>query len=578
MTIALHGKGISRGIALGAAHIIQRDTLEVVEYAVAEADLPRELERLEEAVEESRQSLRAMRDRIPAHTPSDIVSFIDAHLLMLDDPHLTEEPKRLLREHGCNAEWAVKLQRDALIGVFDSMDDAYLRTRRDDVDHVFNRVLRTLLNHAPARHEGGEANLEGLILIADDLSPADALLMQQHGIAGFVTEYGGPTSHTAIIARSLGLPGVVGVPHARRYLREGEPLIVDGDEGLVLGEADQRILEHYRARRDERQKKASRLQRLKRAPAVTADGVPIELLANVDLESDFELAKNSGARGVGLYRTEFLYMNRLDAPSEEEHLAVYGRLVESFRQLPVTIRTMDIGADKQTGAGVSSSRANTVNPALGMRAVRLGLKEPELLVPQLRAIVRASALGQVRLMIPMLSDLDEAVQVIHLVRGIQAEFTRLGVPHDPAMAIGGMLEVPAAVMFADGFARALDFLSIGTNDLIQYAVAIDRVNEEVSYLYDPLNPGVLRLIELAIRHADAANCPIAMCGEMAGDVRYTRLLLGLGLRAFSVHPSLLLEVKQMLAETEIAPVRRLVARALKSTDPARYRELLTALA
>lgn len=577
MTIALHGKGISRGIALGAAHIIQRDTLEVVEYAVPEAEVPREIDRLDEAVEEARQSLRTMRERIPSHTPGDIISFFDTHLLMLDDPLLTEEPKRLVRERSCNAEWALKLQRDALISVFDTMDDAYLRTRRDDVNHIFNRVLRSLLNHAPARHEGGEANLEGLILIADDLSPADALLMQQHGIAGFVTEYGGPTSHTAIIARSLGLPGVVGVPHARRYLREGEALIVDGDEGLVLGEADQRILDHYRTRRDERAKKVSRLQRLKRAPAVTADGIPIELMANVDLESDFELAKASGARGVGLYRTEFLYMNRPDAPSEEEHLAVYGRLVESFRQLPVTIRTMDIGADKQTGAGVSSSRANTVNPALGMRAVRLGLKEPELLVPQLRAIVRASALGQVRLMIPMLSDLDEAVQVINLVRGIQAEFTRLGVPHDPAMAIGGMLEVPAAVMFADGFARALDFLSIGTNDLIQYAVAIDRVNEEVSYLYDPLNPGVLRLIELAIRQADAAHCPIAMCGEMAGDVRYTRLLLGLGLRTFSVHPSFLLEVKQVLAETEIQPVRRLVMKALKSTDATRYRELLTSL-
>jgi phosphotransferase system enzyme I (PtsI) len=369
---------------------------------------------------------------------------------------------------------------------------------------------------------------------------------------------------------------VVGVPHARRYLREGEPLIVDGDEGLVLGEADQRIIEHYLARRDERQKRISRLARLKRALTVTADGVPVELLANVDLESDFELAKSSGARGVGLYRTEFLYMNRIDAPSEDEHFAVYKRLTEAFRQQPVTIRTMDIGADKHVSASVSS-RLNAVNPALGMRAVRLGLKEPDLLVPQMRAIIRASALGQVRLMIPMLSHVDEVAQVMLLIREIQRDFERQNIPYDPAMPIGGMLEVPAAVAFADGFARTLDFLSIGTNDLIQYAVAIDRVNEEVSYLYDPLNPGVLRLIEMAIRYADGAACPIAMCGEMAGDVRYTRLLLGLGLRAFSVHPSLLLEVKQVIAETEIAPVKRLVGKALRSTDITRYRDLLASL-
>lgn len=576
MTIALHGKGISRGIALGTAHIIQRDSLEVLEYPIAEGDLPAELERLSAAVEEAKQSLRAMRERIPAHTPADIASFIDTHLLMLDDPSLTEEPKRLMRQRGCNAEWALKLQRDSIVQVFDGMDDAYLRARRDDVDHVINRVLRILLNQAPARHEAADSNLEGLILIADDLSPADALLMQQHGIVGFITEYGGPTSHTAIIARSLGLPGVVGVPHARRYLREGEPLIVDGDEGLVLGEADQRIIEHYLARRDERQKRISRLARLKRALTVTADGVPVELLANVDLESDFELAKSSGARGVGLYRTEFLYMNRIDAPSEDEHFAVYKRLTEAFRQQPVTIRTMDIGADKHVSASVSS-RLNAVNPALGMRAVRLGLKEPDLLVPQMRAIIRASALGQVRLMIPMLSHVDEVAQVMLLIREIQRDFERQNIPYDPAMPIGGMLEVPAAVAFADGFARTLDFLSIGTNDLIQYAVAIDRVNEEVSYLYDPLNPGVLRLIEMAIRYADGAACPIAMCGEMAGDVRYTRLLLGLGLRAFSVHPSLLLEVKQVIAETEIAPVKRLVGKALRSTDITRYRDLLASL-
>lgn len=576
MTWSLHGKGVSRGIALGTAHVVQRDSLELHEYPVPEHEIEAELARLTAAIDEAKRNLRTLRERIPPQTPADIAAFIDTHILMLEDDTLTDEPKRLIRERRCNAEWALKLQRDMLVEVFDRMNDPYLRTRRDDVDHVINRVLRILLNHAPVAHELAETALDGAVLVADDLSPADTLLMQHQGIAAFVTEYGGPTSHTAILARSLGVPGVVGVHHARRFIREGEPLIVDGTEGIVIGEADHRITEHYRARRDERAKRAGGLGKLKRAPTVTADGVPIELQANVELEVDFDAARAAGARGVGLYRTEFLYMNRSDVPGEEEHFAAYRRLVEAFRNLPVTIRTLDIGADKQVKTTLSA-RSNAANPALGLRAVRLALKEPELFMPQLRAIVRASGLGHVRLMIPMLSHLDEVAQVVELVRRIQADFERQGVAFDPAMPIGGMIEVPAAAAWADGFARALDFLSIGTNDLIQYAVAIDRVNEEVSYLYDPLNPGVLRLIAMAVRAADAAECPIAMCGEMAGDVRYTKLLLGLGLRVFSVHPSLLLEVKQEIAATTLEGVRTTVSRALRTADPVKFATLMAAL-
>ena len=576
MTWSLHGKGVSRGIAIGTAHIVRRDALELYEYPIAEQDIAAEVARLEEAVDGAKSHLAGMREKIPAHTPADIAAFIDTHLLMLEDAMLTDEPKRLIRERRCNAEWALKLQRDMLVAAFDQMDDPYLRTRRDDVDHVINRILRILLNHAPVPHEITETPLEGAVLVADDLSPADTLLMQHHGIAAFVTEYGGPTSHTAILARSLGVPGIVGVHHARRFIREGEQLIVDGGEGLVMGEPDQRITEHYRVRRDERSKRVGSLSRLKRAPTITADGVPVELQANVELELDYDAARAAGARGVGLFRTEFLYMNRQDVPTEEEHFTAYRRLVEAFRNQPVTIRTLDIGADKQIEASLST-RVNVANPALGLRAVRLALKEPELFMPQLRAIVRASALGQVRLMIPMLSHLDEVTQVTELVRRVQAEFRQQGVEFDAAMPIGGMIEVPAAAAYADGFARALDFLSIGTNDLIQYAVAIDRVNEEVSYLYDPLNPGVLRLISMAIRAADAGDCPIAMCGEMAGDVRYTKLLLGLGLRIFSVHPSVLLEVKQAIAETTLEDVKATVTRALRTADPQRLQSLMATL-
>lgn len=574
MTWSLHGKGVSRGIALGIAHVVRRDAFELFEYAVAEQDIAAEIARLEAAIEDAKASLREMREKIPPGTPADIAAFIDTHLLMLDDATLIDEPKRLIRERRCNAEWALKLQRDEIVAVFDQMNDPYLRTRRDDVDHVINRVLRILLKRAPAVHDGADT-LEGAVIVADDLSPADTLQMQHHGIAAFVTEYGGPTSHTAILARSLGVPGIVGVPHARRFVREGEPLIVDGSEGIVIGEADERIAAHYRARREERSKRGG-LGRLRKARTVTADGHAIELQANVELEVDYDAARVAGARGVGLFRTEFLYMNRETVPREEEHFAAYRRLVESFRNQPVTIRTLDIGADKQIEA-VLSSRVDVANPALGLRAVRLALKEPDLFMPQLRAIVRASAFGQVRLMIPMLSHIDEVTQVVELVRRIQQDFRRQQVDFDPAMPIGGMIEVPAAAAYADGFARVLDFLSIGTNDLIQYAVAIDRVNEEVSYLYDPLNPGVLRLIQMAIRAADAAECPIAMCGEMAGDVRYTRLLLGLGLRVFSVHPSLLLEVKQAIAATSLEEVKAVVTRALRTSDPQKCAALLAGL-
>ncbi|MGH8598163.1 MAG: phosphoenolpyruvate--protein phosphotransferase, partial [Gammaproteobacteria bacterium] len=336
-----------------------------------------------------------------------------------------------------------------------------------------------------------------------------------------------------MLARSLGVPGIVGVHHVRRFVRDGEVLIVDGNEGVVIGEADQRTLNHYRRRQEERLKFSAKLSRIKRAPCVTRDGVAIELQANVELPSDFAAARAVGASAVGLYRTEFLYMNRIDLPSEEEHFNAYRTLVETVGGVPVTIRTMDIGGDKQVDAALTN-RTKGTNPALGLRAIRLGLKEPAVFIPQVRAILRASAIGPVRLMIPMLSQIEEAHQVLELVRTTQREFTAQGVPHDPRMPVGGMIEVPVAAVYADGFAQVLDFLSIGTNDLIQYSIAIDRVNDEVNYLYDPFNPGVLRLIAMTIKAGQKARVPVAMCGEMAGDARCTRLLLGMGLEVFSM--------------------------------------------
>ncbi|MBI4696878.1 MAG: phosphoenolpyruvate--protein phosphotransferase [Gammaproteobacteria bacterium] len=576
MTFSLHGVGVSRGIAIGKAHIVVHADLDVREYPVAPDAVDAEIARLREAVTQARENLHAIREKIPASTPADIAAFIDTHLLMLEDSTLTEEPVHIIRERRCNAEWALKIQRDVLVGVFELMDDPYLRTRQDDVDHVVNRIQRILLNHAPLHHEVAGSQLSGKVLIADDLTPADALLMQHNAIAAFVTEFGGQTSHTSILARSLGIPGVVGVHHARRYIREDEILIVDGKGGVVIGEPDEQTLRHYKQRRREQQKYYQGLKRLKAAPAVTSDGQAIDLYANVELPADFEAARRVGATGVGLYRTEFLYMNRSVAPSEEEHFESYRQLVEALGGLPVTIRTLDIGADKHAD-GILASRTAGANPALGLRAVRLGLKEPSLSWPQLRAIVRVSALGPVRMMLPMLSTIDEARQVVDIVRTMQADFVQNDVPFDPHMQIGGMIEVPAAAMFADGFARYLDFLSIGTNDLIQYAIAIDRINDEVNYLYDPLHPGVLRLIATTIDAGRRRGTPVAMCGEMAGDTRYTRLLLALGLRIFSVHPSALLEVKDVITNTAVGDIEPLARRVLRTSSMDRFRALIEAI-
>jgi phosphotransferase system enzyme I (PtsI) len=551
VTFTVHGVGVSRGIVVGRVHILERDQLEVQEYTVGKDRVNAEILRLQNAVTAARLQLRAVREHVPRSTAADIAAFIDTHLLMLEDSSLTQEPVRLIGELRCNAEWALKLQRDALVAVFDEMDDPYLRTRRDDVDHVVNRIQRILANQSPARHEIPDSRLRDLVILADDLTPADTVLMQHHGIAAFVTEYGGPTSHTAILARSLGIPAIVGVHQARRYIRDDDVVIVDGSNGVVIVDPDNNILNYYRDRQAAEGRYLAELGKLKEAPAVTLDGVEIKLLANIELPTDFDAVKRVGACGIGLYRTEFLYMNREHLPDEDEQYERYSEVLRALNGIPVTIRTLDLGADKTVDGG-HQGRPVAANPALGLRAIRLCLKDPSLFKPQLRAILRASAHGPVRLMIPMLSSLHEVQQVMHLIDEIRTEFRARDIAFDETMPIGGMIEVPAAAVCADLFARHLDFLSIGTNDLIQYTMAIDRVNDEVNYLYDPLHPGVLRLIRQTIEAGQRNGRPVAMCGEMAGDTRFVRLLLALGLREFSVHPAALLEIKQIINESRAA--------------------------
>lgn len=571
MSLALAGIGVSRGVAIGKVYLLERGEPEVVEYQIPSDLIDQEIERFRRALEVARTQLRDIRTRIPSSTPADINAFIDTYLLMLEDSTLTTVPEEVIRTRLCNAESALKLQLDRLVRVFDAMDDSYLRTRRDDIAHVVNRVLRILL-HQDTHNEDGDVSLRGRIVIADDLTPADTVLLQHQGIAAFVTEYGGPLSHTAIMARSLGIPAVVGVHRARQYLREGEQLIVDGREGAVLVSPDEHVLKHFRQRqRTERQYFAG-LRKLKGETALTMDQQRILLQANIELPEDIKSVREVGADGVGLYRTEFLFMNRNTVPDEEEQLESYLSVVKALKDQPVTIRTLDLGADKQSGNGRTGPLPT--NPALGLRAIRLCLKDPALFRPQLRAILRASAHGQVRLMIPMLSNTQELFQLLHLVQDTRRELKRQGLKFDPNMPIGGMVEVPAAAISASMFARHLDFLSIGTNDLIQYTLAIDRIDDEVNYLYDPLHPSVLRLIHLTIKAGVRASIPVSMCGEMAGDCRYTRLLLGMGLREFSMHPSTLLEVKSIIKHSAISDLTRPARRILHSTHPEQTQRLL----
>ena len=562
MTLACTGIGIgaSRGIALGEAHLLRHGHPELTARSIAPADLPAEIVRFLAAVDRAKEHFHRVKSEIPEDTRSEIVAFIDAHLLMLDDDALVKAPIRLMEQHHYAAEWALQVQRDALVDVFDAMEDPYLRTRKDDVDHVVNQILHQLLNR---EHDLGD--LEGKVIVSQDLMPADAILMRQKGIAAFVTEFGGPMSHTAILARSLGIPAVVGVRQATRCFRQGEALIVDSQNGVVLAEAGPEIIEHYRQRMDDAQHRAGELKRLIGKRTVTRDGLDIRLMANIELPEDIDTTRQMGADGVGLYRTEFLYMNRGAEPDEEEHYAAYRQVLEGLGGMPVTIRTLDLGADKQ----VESSyvvETPVCNPALGLRAIRLCLKEPKLFRPQLRAILRASAEGPVRIMIPMLTNLHEVRVLKQMVEETKTSLASDNIPFDPAISVGGMIEVPAAALSADAFARELDFLSIGTNDLVQYTLAIDRVDDEVNYLYDPLHPSVLRLILMVIDAGERQGIPVSMCGEMAGDPRFTPLLLGMGLREFSMQPGSLLEVKRTLRSSDVGRLRKTMRKIIPELE------------
>ena len=574
MALIITGIDVSKGIAIGNVHLLDRGAPEVFEHKLKKHEIKSEVQRFQHAVDEASNHLRSIRETIPEDAPTDVASFIDSHILMVQDSMLRKVPVEIIRKQHCNAEWALKKQHDKLVCVFEQMEDDYLRTRINDVEHVIN-LIQQILKDQQYTAQMDIHPLKGRIVVADDLTPADTVLMQNQSIAGFVTELGGPLSHTAILARSLGIPAVVGIQDARALLRQDEPVIVDGGVGMVLAGVDQKTIEDYRRRQRKQREARRKLRALRDVSAKTRDGQRISLQANIELAEDVSALKQSGAEGVGLYRTEFLYIDREEPADEIEQLNAYRKIMRVLKGKPLTIRTLDLGAEKEFDPNFQGPL--TQNPALGLRAIRRSLKDTDLFKQQLRAILRASSSGPVRILLPMVTSHTELVQSLSILKQASRELEGEQHPFDPKIPVGAMIEVPAAALSANILAKQLDFLSIGTNDLIQYTLAIDRIDDQVNYLYDPLHPSVLKLINLTLQAGRRVKIPVAMCGEMAGDPRYTRLLLGMGLQEFSAPPSSLLEIKQIVNRSRISELKKPAMRILNTTAPERTASMVDAL-
>jgi len=574
MTFAIHGLPVSQGIAIGYVHLISHALLEVNHYHVAPRHLPDELNRLADAVASVQGELLGLKAAATSgQSHSEVGAFVDLQLMMLADPLLIDTARNLIETRRCNAEWALVQQMEHLVEQFRQIEDPYLRERQADVVQVVERLVKVLLGHPghlpPRRRDG-----LGTIVVAHDLSPADTIGFRDHNIAGFVTDVGGPTSHTAIVARSLKIPAVVGLHHVRDLLEADELVIVDGTRGVIIVDPDQSIVEEYRLRRSELEIERSKLNRLRDTHATTLDGETISLLANIEGPKDLPAVKAANADGIGLYRTEFLFIGRDTLPDEEEQYEAYRTVVKALSGKPVTIRTFDVGADKMLRG---MSPRTEPNPALGLRAVRYSLAEPQMFLIQLRALLRASAHGKLQIMIPMLAHAQEIDQCLALIEKAKVELRAEKIKFDEGMQVGGMIEIPAAALSLGMFIRRLAFLSVGTNDLIQYTLAIDRSDEAVVHLYDPLHPAVLKLISGTIAAGARVGVPVSVCGEMAGDPDYTLLLLGMGLRSFSMHPGNILEIKQQILRADLGELAPKVQRILKMDEPARVRDAVERL-
>lgn len=561
-SFSIHGVGVSSGIAIGRAHLVSNALLEVVHFQLTPDQVAEEIQRFTDAIQTVKHDLEVVRSQLPKNAPAELDAFISTHLAMLNDKSLSEAPKDIIRNELCNAEWAIKQQMDDIVEQFEAIEDAYLRERKHDVVQVVERIIKVLLGHpsqSPNQSKEKQQQESATILVAHDISPADAIQFKQHQFAAFITDVGGITSHTAILARSLNIPSIVALQRARDLISDGEIIIVDGSVGVVIVNPSKEVLAEYELKQDQWQLEQQKLQRIKSTKAITMDGTGIELHANIEVPEDVISVKASGATGIGLYRTEFLFMNRREMPDEEEQFLAYKHVAEAMQGMPVTIRTLDLGADKQMNP---DSVSNCANPALGLRAVRFCLSEPQIFHTQFRALLRASHYGHIKILIPMLSNLTELRQTKLLLERAKDSLRREGKPFDESIRLGGMIEIPAAAINAEAFAKELDFLSIGTNDLIQYTLAIDRTDDAVAHLYNPLHPAVLKLIQMTIHAAEKYNIGLSICGEMAGDIKLTRLLIGMGMRQLSMHPSNILSVKQQILHSQITRLNKQVKKLL----------------
>ncbi|MCP5243542.1 MAG: phosphoenolpyruvate--protein phosphotransferase [Burkholderiales bacterium] len=573
MSFILHGIGVSGGIAVGHAHLTAPAALEVMHYLIPKNQINKEIKRLDQAFATVRSEFEVLQASVTdGPALAEFSAFLELHHMILDDPTLTDATRDIIAQTQCNAEWALTQQKDALLAQFEAIDDAYLRERKTDVEQVVERILKALLGYPgyrppPSKHLGDH------ILVAHDLSPADIMQYKPHQFIAFLTDMGSLTSHTAIVARSLNIPSVVALHNAHQLILEGDSLIVDGNLGVIIVNPDKYVLDEYRLRQSQLELEKQKLKRLKSIRAVTLDGTEIELLANIELPSDLEQVKENGATGIGLFRSEFLFLNRDVLPGEEEQFEAYRTVATEMNGKPVTIRTFDLGADKN----LKHTTQTTVNPALGLRAIRLSLSEPQMFHTQLRAILRASLYGKIKILIPMLSNATEVSQTLLLIDRAKQTLLNDGIDFDEHIQIGGMIEIPAAALIPEIFLQKLDFLSIGTNDLIQYMLAVDRVDDAVAHLYDPFHPAVLWLVSRVIQMANRVKKPVSICGEMAGDIQFTRLLLGIGLTQFSMYPAQLLMVKNEILKSNLPDITPLAHKIIRTIQPEKIHDLLTRL-
>jgi phosphotransferase system enzyme I (PtsI) len=581
MTFSIHGLAVARGIAIGKAVLVASSRVDVAHYFIKPSQVEEELARITQARNTVMAEVQRLHQSVPKDAPPELPALLEVHMMLLQDEMLADGVKHWVTDRLYNAEWALTSQLEVVARQFDDMEDAYLRERKGDLEQVVERLLRhmkglpTSLPQPTGRkpstawqqdHLLDESHDAPLVLVAHDLSPADMLQFKQSVFTGFVTDVGGKTSHTAIVARSLDIPAVVGARSASHMVRQDDWVIIDGDAGVIIVDPSPIILAEYAFKQRQAELERERLARLRHTPAVTLDGQSIHLLANIELPEDTQLAVEMGAVGVGLFRSEFLFMGRDGKlPDEEEQYQAYKRAVEGMQGLPVTIRSVDVGADKPLDRTVKEQAH--LNPALGLRAIRWSLADPGMFLSQLRAILRAAAHGQVNLLIPMLGHAKEITQTLHWLAHARAQLDKKSIPYGP-LRVGAMIEVPAAALSLPLFLKHFDFLSVGTNDLIQYTLAIDRADEQVAHLYDPLHPAILHLLADTIAQGAAAGKEVALCGEMAGDPALTRLLIGLGLRYFSMHPTQILRVKQEVLRCDAQRLAPWAQFVMQADDPA----------